>query len=349
MSLTLLLVTACQSACSTNDKEVSIDGLLYYAFDTNVFVRKSDDGCPTGHLEIPRTVTIDGYGDGCMDVSVTGFRDRDGTDVMGAFGNCDALTSVSLPDTIEKINRYTFYKCTGLTSIELPQSVQVISEYAFCECIKLKEVRFSASLEEIGVQSFAFCTNLEEIRLPASLKEVGNEAFISSGLTRVEFCGMGNVEFGTSPFPDNLKTVYVQYGYDGELGTMNAEVGDFDCSAFVTPTPSSNSSNAVRDGSFEWNAEGIGLIASLVALAIGIVIICILIVLIIRMGHKTENVTKADELELETNVHSLDSMSSLDFDMTLSQDNPVYETKCDIDSDFEECPAVLLSSDDFGD
>ena len=56
------------------------------------------------------------------------------------FGNCTALSTVTIGENVKKIPAYAFYKCSGLTSIEIPNSVTSIESWAFFYCTGLKTV-----------------------------------------------------------------------------------------------------------------------------------------------------------------------------------------------------------------
>ncbi|MEE5994409.1 MAG: leucine-rich repeat protein, partial [Oscillospiraceae bacterium] len=62
----------------------------------------------------------------------------------------------SLPDSIEKIGSFAFYKCNSLQEIDLPKNLKTIDEAAFLECNSLKTVYLYDDLESIGNSCFDF-------------------------------------------------------------------------------------------------------------------------------------------------------------------------------------------------
>ena len=46
---------------------------------------------------------------------------------MNAFQDCEALTSIDLPDSLEYISPGLFWGCKALTSVSIPDTVKVIA------------------------------------------------------------------------------------------------------------------------------------------------------------------------------------------------------------------------------
>ena len=62
-------------------------------------------------------------------------------------------------------------------SVTIPNSVQRIDDESFMNCTTLKTVVVGDSVKYIGVSAFIGCTNLETINIPASVMFVGSDAF----------------------------------------------------------------------------------------------------------------------------------------------------------------------------
>lgn len=71
------------------------------------------------------------------------------------------------------------FKNHAITSVQLPDSLQKIGNYAFEFCNELKEVNFPEGLITIDGAAFAYCTQLENVVLPEGLKYLGDSAFRS--------------------------------------------------------------------------------------------------------------------------------------------------------------------------
>lgn len=98
-----------------------------------------------GRVVIPSTVTYEG-----MTFRVTRI-DND------AFRECDALTSVVIPSTIESIGDWAFAGCSSLTSIIIPKSVESIGYCAFRYCSNLISITIPEGVTSIGREAFSYC------------------------------------------------------------------------------------------------------------------------------------------------------------------------------------------------
>ncbi len=84
-----------------------------------------------------------------------------------AFQNCTALTSVTLPPTVTKIEYEAFMNC-GLTgTLTLPEAVTTVEQDAFRECRGLTGLVIGSGVTSIGSLAFYNCTGLESITIEA--------------------------------------------------------------------------------------------------------------------------------------------------------------------------------------
>ena len=160
---------------------------------------------------------------------------------VSAFEGCRSqLTSVEIPDTVTRIERYAFYECKRLTKVVVPDSVTYIGFGAFYHCrelvsISLPFVGESAEAEEnthlryvfgesipdalekvvitggkeIADNAFLGCGNLVSLELPFGIERIGEHAFAScTKLTTLEIPA-GVTEIGTGAFAacEALQTV----------------------------------------------------------------------------------------------------------------------------------------------
>ena len=115
------------------------------------------------------------YGNCRLDETTPGMNITTGHGTYGglstdSFKNCKYLTSVTIPDGVNKIHEFAF-KSTALTSVTIPSSVTEIGMYAF---------------RDSGLTSVDFSN-------ATSLKTIGQTAFMTSTLTSVDLNGATGV------------------------------------------------------------------------------------------------------------------------------------------------------------
>lgn len=88
-----------------------------------------------------------------------------------AFLGCNALTEVTLPDSVILIGEGSFQKCENLTTIVIPDSVVSIGGGAFAGCKKFARVTIPSSVTSIGENAFYECRKLRVKVVPGSYAE----------------------------------------------------------------------------------------------------------------------------------------------------------------------------------
>ena len=134
-----------------------------------------------------------------------------------AFEDCASITSVYIPDGIERIGMNAFRSCRRLLKIEIPASVEVIGDGAFEWCYSVHSITVDKGnakyksendclltkngetlkwgcvtsvipdgVKTIGIGAFAGCQAMTKISIPDSVKTIAYQAFYScSGLTSI--------------------------------------------------------------------------------------------------------------------------------------------------------------------
>ena len=103
-----------------------------------------------------------------------------------AFKNCSSLKSITIPNSVTRINWYAFRDCSSLTSITIPNSVTYIGWYAFVNCTSLTSITIPNSVTSIGRNAFSGCSSLISITIPYSVTSIGQSAFSGcSSLTSI--------------------------------------------------------------------------------------------------------------------------------------------------------------------
>ena len=94
-----------------------------------------------------------------------------------AFRNCQNISSVVIPPSIDKIREGTFYGCTQLVSVSIPNSISSIGAWAFADCKSLKNISIPGSVNKIGVRCFSGCSSLIALSLPNSINALAPNTF----------------------------------------------------------------------------------------------------------------------------------------------------------------------------
>ena len=107
-----------------------------------------------------------------------------------AFGECNNLVSITIPDSITDLDYYSFYYCSNLTEINVSEnnpyysSVDgVLFDKDKTSLIKYPENKENEtytipnSVTSIGNYAFSYCNSLTSINIPDGVTSIGNSAF----------------------------------------------------------------------------------------------------------------------------------------------------------------------------
>ena len=177
-----------------------------------------------------------------------------------AFGDCENLTRITLPETIATVYSSTFYMCPSLTEIivdgnnayytsvdgvlfnkaktelicypaaktatryTVPNGVTHIGECAFYNCTALESVELPDSVTSIGDSAFSG-SSLEDIELPDSVTSIGTDAFLNClSLKSVKLSGgLTSIEDTAFAFCKSLTSIVIPDGvtHIGEYAFYN--------------------------------------------------------------------------------------------------------------------------------
>ena len=68
----------------------------------------------------------------------------------GAFRNCDKITSICVPASVENIGDAAFFGCTSLTNINLSEGLEEFDDDAFLGCPRVKSIILPNSVKGLG-------------------------------------------------------------------------------------------------------------------------------------------------------------------------------------------------------
>lgn len=126
---------------------------------------------------------------GCSgSAEITYTLSEDGThySVSGVSGSKTSLKNAEIPATysdgvsaelpVTEIGEGAFRGCYNLSTVTLPQGIERIGDLAFASCAFMEFI-IPDTVEEIGYSAFALCRNLKSIVIPESVVELGDRAF----------------------------------------------------------------------------------------------------------------------------------------------------------------------------
>lgn len=103
-----------------------------------------------------------------------------------AFGGCDELTSVMIPDSITSMGSHVFEGCSKLTHTIIPDSITSMGSHVFVDCNSLTSVSIGNGVASIEWCTFYNCRNLTSVTIGNSVTSIGFAAFDNcSNLTSI--------------------------------------------------------------------------------------------------------------------------------------------------------------------
>jgi hypothetical protein len=164
-----------------------------------------------------------------------------------------ALSSVTLPSTLQYIGANAFCGCQNLKQVTLPAGLTELGESAF-ERTGLEQIAFPPGLAVIPWAAFQSCLSLRSLVIPASVREVGAGAFSGCGLTSIVFDDRGgnNITLGDGCFANNpcLRECILPEGITALPANMlagNQWDGDIDLPAIRIPASVTSVGNLAFD------------------------------------------------------------------------------------------------------
>ena len=250
----------------------SVTSIGYYAFYecsslTSITIPNSvtsiDNGAFSGCSSLPVVDNLryaDTYLVEAVDKSLNTYTIKAGTKWIGnsAFSNCNALTSITIPNSVTRIG-VTAFDCPSLTSLIIPNSVISIGEAAFycpaltsivvesgntiydsrdnCNAIietasntliaGCQTTTIPNSVTSIGDYAFYYCSSITSITIPTSVTSIGEWSFSGcSGITSISI----------PDFVTNIEYYAFAYCYDLAYVSIGKSVNTIEEGAFADCT-----------------------------------------------------------------------------------------------------------------
>ena len=141
-----------------------------------------------------------------------------------------AITSLTIPDGVKRIEYYTFYNCDNLKSVTLPDGLEYIGQNAFYYCDNLESVNIPTQVVTIDQYAFSNCPKLASpIVIPAGCVTIGSSAFSSDNL-------IPSVTFSEGSTLTTIGTSAFSYCYNIKEVTLPESLTSLGSSAFYNCT-----------------------------------------------------------------------------------------------------------------
>ena len=156
----VIFTAACMAACFS---------IAVYAEEATT---ESDENTFTDEVLTYKKVDGGVYISDCNeDVSAVNISEKvDGYNVIGvdsnAFAECEKLTEVILPDSVQYLGDSIFMGCTALKKVKIPDGITEIPKQTFALCVELNDLELPDSITTIGEYAFSYCNDLSWFKIP---------------------------------------------------------------------------------------------------------------------------------------------------------------------------------------
>lgn len=141
------------------------------------------------------------------------------------FMDCTGLTSVTLPNSLQKIGSDCFMDCVSLSGIVLNEGLKDICDYAFYNCSSISSITIPSTFNGIGYFAFSKCSSLQGFY--GSFSSSDNRLLISNGSIKDLKGGSWDGEY----IPANTALFFAPAGltnYNLPSGILSTYVGSFE-------------------------------------------------------------------------------------------------------------------------
>ena len=133
---------------------------------------------------------------------------------IGAFGCCDSLISIYIPEGITSIREEVFGHCSSLRSIHIPESIVSMRRWSYLLCTSLKSINIPEGVTSIEAGVFENCYSLKSIYIPDGVTTINQYAFDECRSLKSIYIPDGVTYIGEYAFNDcrSLKSIHIPEG-----------------------------------------------------------------------------------------------------------------------------------------
>ena len=191
--MALAMLISVFSFCVSAADYTSVDGFWTYSYKSGTVTLKSYLG-GSSYVVIPQKV--DGY---------------DVVALENTFANNVKVKEVVVSEGVETVSKA--FTGSAVEKVTLPESLKRIEAYSFYQATKLEEVIMKEGVTFIGNGAFYLCTSLEYIDLPETVEYIGTDGFRQSGIRKITIPGkVETVIYNTFDCCYSLETVILGDG-----------------------------------------------------------------------------------------------------------------------------------------
>ncbi len=137
-------------------------------------------------------------------------------------GLADTADTYDIPEGVETVGGYSFYKNLDLVHLTFSSTVTSIGDMAFFGCNNMWSIWLPEGLETIGADAFSYCWSISPIiYIPASVTTIGHHAFYSCSSITVVYMGASSEEdytAGDNWLPKSISKAIVNVAPDPVYG-----------------------------------------------------------------------------------------------------------------------------------
>jgi len=134
-----------------------------------------------------------------------------------AFQNIQDIRSITLPDSIKKIENNSISSSRNLERVILSKSLKEIGESAFQNSHSLRTIKLPLGLQKIDNAAFAMCWALKSIEIPNTVTDLGEAVFyqckslekviLSESIETIKKITFADTKIKHIELPENVKTL----------------------------------------------------------------------------------------------------------------------------------------------